>query len=241
MNYNRRSLMFTALLASVPVGAIFAQSSIPAKQSDELSRERKRFHQFVQQRKFDDAEKAIAVLSTYRSSPELDRDQAELAVAMQDYPSTLRHLTTFFEGVPGAKQRFVGGYEPVRAWYWFLLHQNGKTEAANKVFDDLLKSPVRAPKGRAFLNPRELSSNKLAQTHMYMAGYYFAHRNFDRSDRSIALAKMVDPKVKVDPSFISESKLHDMRSMRDAKEAEEQFAILDHTAYAKKVGKQVLF
>ncbi|MEI8282209.1 MAG: hypothetical protein WCG75_07385 [Armatimonadota bacterium] len=147
-------------------------------------------------------------------------------------------LTTFFEGVPGTGVTYVGGCEPIRAWYWFLLVQNGETKKSDVVLEDLLRARVHVARGAEWLDPKDLTSVKLAQVYMYMGIWYFHKINYLRAERYFDLAKLADPKVIIDPIFISKSKGSN-KSMRDVQEAVESYPILDHTVFQMKLGRPV--
>ncbi len=231
------------LLVVVMPTVYFAQASQeqPVGQED-AKRQRTRFNTLAKVGKFDEAENSLRLLETYTPSPEIDRYRANLSLWRQDYSSAKKQLTIFFEGGPGTASRSVGGCEPVRAWYWFLLVQNDETKKADKVLEDLLRSPVRVARGAELLNPKDLTSVKLAQVYMYMGIWYFHKVNYLRAERYFDLAKIADPKVIIDPLFISKSKGSkgsNMKSFRDAKEAEESYPILDHTVFQMKLGRPV--
>lgn len=197
------------------------------------------FNQLVKAGNFDQAEVPLKLLECYVSSQEIEKFRANLSLRRQDYTSAKKQLTTFFEGGPDTASRSVGGCEPVRDWYWFLLVQNGETKKADVVLEDLLRSPVYVARGAERLNLKDLTSVKLAQVYMSMGIWYFHKLNYLRAARYFDLAKIADPKVIIDPLFMSRSKAGHIKSMVDAKEAEESYPILDHTVFQMKLGRPI--
>ncbi len=204
----------------------------------EVERQFVRFQSLANQGKLGEAESVLALIKSYKDSPDLRREHAQLALLRKDYTSAFPILRSYFDGDDPKGSRSVYGAEDTRIWYWFLITQRGDLKKADEVLKDLFHDPVRLPYSVKYLEPREVSSSKFAQAYMYMAGYYSTTGNYFRSQKYIGLAKKVDPKVKVDLNFFKGPKLY-AQSTLEKYEAQEDFPMLDHTLFQKQLGKPV--
>ena len=229
---------FLILTLFVQVGSLPNQSPEASQaQDDEIHRQYVRFQTLVHKGKLTEAEATLALIESYKGSPQLGREYAQLALWRNDYGAALPLLRSFFDG-KNEGDKTVYGAEDTRIWYWFLVAQRGNEKKAEQIMGDLFRDTVHMPYSVKYINPRELSDVKLAQVYMYMAANCSARANYIRSNKYIALAKIADPKVKVDPKFYEGAKLYQQATL-EKYEAEENFPMLDHVLFRKKVGKPV--
>jgi len=238
-------MLLTHIFNKFLILAVLAQTGSSANQSlgasqaqdEEIHRQFVRFQSQVHKGKLTDAESTLALIESYQGSPKLGRERAELALWRKDYAAALPLLKLYFDGKHDG-DRVVYGAEDTRIWYWFLVTQRGDQKKADQILEALFSESVRKPEGMKDLNPRELSNVKLAQVYMYMAANCSSRANYIRSHKYIALAKVADPKVKVDPKFYEGAKLYQATTL-EKYEAEENFPMLDHTAFRKQLGRPV--
>lgn len=198
--------------------------------------ELQRFNKLMSAKKYNEAESVLALIESYKGTPQQTKERAQVALWREDFGSAIKYLKLHFEG-DEKTWASVGGAQDSKVWYWFLLTQNRDWKRAElmqeSLFRDALSSPSIPEKP---YRPELTSPLKVAQVYMYMANFSLRTRNYYRANRYIALAKTVDPKVMVDPGFAKLFKLHSERTWK-SQEPFEKFPMVDHILFQKKLGR----